>query len=165
MKHFLKLVLFITICIYVYCTCAHSYPTKLSRTYRRRPLQKFSSLQKKLFLWKIEHKPPSYLFGTIHVPYVTVWDSIPKSMMQAFNSSDRLYLETDNSLKTISEMRSCQLLPKGLTLADVIPYELYVQWKSHMSYLKDKISSWITIGQLKKGYTGDNIFDWLFQNW
>lgn len=40
------------------------------------------------FLWKIQSKPPSYFFGTIHVPYTRVWDAVPRNAKQAFKVSN-----------------------------------------------------------------------------
>ena len=31
------------------------------------------------FLWRIDTQPPSYFFGTIHVPYTRVWDHVPNN--------------------------------------------------------------------------------------
>jgi hypothetical protein len=39
------------------------------------------------FLWEIESNPPSYFFGTIHVPYTRVWDAIPHNAKKAFERS------------------------------------------------------------------------------
>ena len=35
------------------------------------------------YLWRIEGNPPSYLFGTIHIDYKLIFDSIPENVMQA----------------------------------------------------------------------------------
>ena len=35
------------------------------------------------YLWRIEGNPPSYLFGTIHIDYTLVLDSIPDNAKQA----------------------------------------------------------------------------------
>ena len=36
------------------------------------------------YLWRINTRPPSYLFGTIHVPVKMVWDAIPDNAKIAF---------------------------------------------------------------------------------
>ena len=43
-----------------------------------------SKSQEKNYLWEIEGNPPSYLFGTMHVPYNLLWDALPENTMQAF---------------------------------------------------------------------------------
>ena len=49
----------------------------------------------KPLLWKIEKNPPSYLFGTIHVPYTEVWDEIKDDVVTAFKSTTKLFIEID----------------------------------------------------------------------
>ena len=36
------------------------------------------------YLWRINSSPPCYMFGTIHVPYTRVWDSVPENAKNAF---------------------------------------------------------------------------------
>ena len=38
---------------------------------------------------------PRIFIGTIHVPYVRVWDAIPDNVKQAFASSKRVFFELD----------------------------------------------------------------------
>ena len=38
----------------------------------------------KTFLWRIDTQPPSYFFGTIHVPYTRVWNDISHNAKKAF---------------------------------------------------------------------------------
>ena len=38
----------------------------------------------KTFLWRIDTQPPSYFFGTIHVPYTRVWDAVSDNAKKAF---------------------------------------------------------------------------------
>ena len=61
------------------------------------------------FLWRIESNPPSYFFGTIHVPYIRVWDAIPNNVKNAFAASKRVYFELDLTKQhTISSLSACQ---------------------------------------------------------
>ena len=53
-------------------------------------------------MWRIETTPPSYFFGTVHVPYNLVWDSIPKNAKQAFNQSQIAVFEVDFSYPSIA---------------------------------------------------------------
>ena len=41
----------------------------------------------KTFLWRIDTQPPSYFFGTIHVPYTRVWNDISHNAKKAFKVS------------------------------------------------------------------------------
>ena len=65
------------------------------------------------YLWEIEGNPPSYIFGTIHVPYIMLWDAIPQNTMQAFNNTQSLFLELDMSEDTLLALHSCQQLPNN----------------------------------------------------
>ena len=45
------------------------------------------------FLWQIDdgnQGPPSYFFGTIHVPYTRVWDAIPNNTKAAFEAASQV---------------------------------------------------------------------------
>jgi len=122
--------------------------------------------KKDSFLWMIETKPPSYFFGTIHVPYTRVWDAIPDNMKQAFATSQRVYFELDlTSQRTLSALRACQLLPEGKHISQVLPTTLYLRLKSHLNYIKSIMPSWITKDQLQKGLHADYLFSTLTANW
>jgi len=76
--------------------------------------------EKKSFLWRVESTPPSYFFGTIHVPYVRVWDAIPQNAKQAFAASKRVFFELDlTKANTITALGSCQALPRNRHLSQV----------------------------------------------
>ena len=47
----------------------------------------------KTFLWRIDTQPPSYFFGTIHVPYTRVWSDISDNAKKAFKVNIKLPLE------------------------------------------------------------------------
>ena len=112
------------------------------------------------FLWRIDTKvrqknlkkietiassgfqPPSYFFGTIHVPYTRVWDAVSTNTKKAFHAADKVrtgfedvcispdwqvtdilqvYFELDlTNPYTIAALTSCQLLPRGLNLSQVV---------------------------------------------
>ena len=37
-------------------------------------------------------QPPSYFFGTIHVPYTRVWDAVSANTKKAFKAADKVAL-------------------------------------------------------------------------
>jgi uncharacterized protein YbaP (TraB family) len=114
----------------------------------------------------IETKPPSYFFGTIHVPYTRVWDAIPDNMKQAFATSQRVYFELDlTSQRTLSALRACQLLPEGKHISQILPTTLYQRLKTHLDYIRSIMPSWITPDQLQKGLYADYLFSTLTANW
>ncbi|XP_041594319.1 metalloprotease TIKI2 isoform X2 [Vulpes lagopus] len=118
------------------------------------------------FLWTIRRDPPAYLFGTIHVPYTRVWDFIPDNSKAAFQASARVYFELDlTDPYTISALASCQLLPHGENLQDVLPRDLYWRLKRHLDYVKLMMPSWMTPAQRGKGLYADYLFNAIAGNW
>ncbi|XP_065379050.1 metalloprotease TIKI2 isoform X2 [Macaca fascicularis] len=118
------------------------------------------------FLWTIRRDPPAYLFGTIHVPYTRVWDFIPDNSKAAFQASAHVYFELDlTDPYTISALASCQLLPHGENLQDVLPRELYWRLKRHLDYVKLMMPSWMTPAQRGRGLYADYLFNAIAGNW
>ncbi|XP_004949379.1 metalloprotease TIKI1 isoform X3 [Gallus gallus] len=118
------------------------------------------------FLWTIKRDPPSYFFGTIHVPYTRVWDFIPENSKKAFQQSHVVYFELDlTDPYTISALTSCQLLPQGENLQDVLPRDIYRRLKRHLEYVKLMMPSWMTPDQRGKGLYADYLFNAIAGNW
>ncbi|XP_071436410.1 metalloprotease TIKI1 isoform X4 [Pithys albifrons albifrons] len=118
------------------------------------------------FLWTIKRDPPSYFFGTIHVPYTRVWDFIPENSKKAFQQSHIVYFELDlTDPYTISALTSCQLLPQGENLQDVLPRDIYSRLKRHLDYVKLMMPFWMTPDQRGKGLYADYLFNAIAGNW
>ncbi len=118
------------------------------------------------FLWRVETSPPSYFFGTIHVPYVRVWDAIPDNAKQAFAASKRVFFELDlTKPHTISALTACQLLPRNRHLSQEIPSDLYARLKIHMEYIKTVMPTWVTPEQKRGGLDADYVFSAITANW
>ncbi|XP_062974495.1 metalloprotease TIKI2 [Elgaria multicarinata webbii] len=118
------------------------------------------------FLWTIRRDPPAYLFGTIHVPYTRVWDFVPDNSKVAFQASSSVYFELDlTDPYTISGLASCQLLPHGENLQDVLPRDLYHRLKRHLEYVKLMLPHWMTPDQRGKGLYADYLFNAIAGNW
>lgn len=118
------------------------------------------------FLWRIAVDPPSYFFGTIHVPYSRVWDYVPDNVKKAFDASDAVFFELDlTDPNTISALTSCQLLPAGQSLSDVLPRDLYVRLKRHLNYVKHAMPSWMSPDQRGRGLYADYLFSAITGNW
>jgi len=126
-----------------------------------------SSLDEKgSFLWRVESTPPSYFFGTIHVPYTRVWDAIPNNAKQAFAASKRVFFELDlTKPHIISTLSACQLLPKNRHLSQEIPSDLYARLKIHMDYVRTVMPSWVTKEQKRKGIDAQYLFSAITANW
>ncbi|XP_066548443.1 metalloprotease TIKI2 [Amia ocellicauda] len=118
------------------------------------------------FLWTIKREPPSYLFGTIHVPYTRVWDFIPENSKRAFQQSANVFFELDlTDPYTISALTSCQLLPHGENLQSLLPRDLYRRLKRHLDYVKHMMPHWMTPDQRGKGLYADYLFNAIAGNW
>ncbi|KAM4808274.1 metalloprotease TIKI1 [Rhinophrynus dorsalis] len=118
------------------------------------------------FLWTIKRDPPSYFFGTIHVPYTRVWDFIPENSKSAFQQSNIVYFELDlTDPYTISALTSCQMLPQGENLQSVLPRDIYRRLKRHLEYVKLMMPSWMTPDQRGKGLYADYLFNAIAGNW
>ncbi|CAL8307893.1 unnamed protein product [Lota lota] len=121
------------------------------------------------FLWTVTRPPPlppSYLFGTIHVPYTRVWDFIPDASKRAFRGSPNVYFELDlTDPLTISKLTSCQLLPHGGSLQTLLPRDLYRRLKRHLDYVKHMMPSWMTADQRGRGLYADYLFNAIAGNW
>ena len=106
----------------------------------------------KPFLWEIKGNPSSFLFGTIHVPYVEVWDTIPERVMQVFNKTTHLFVEIDmNKPKVQNDFASCVLLPKGKTVSKMLPKEAYIRLEEYLYFIKECIRDWLSSDQVRKG--------------
>ena len=75
-------------------------------------------------LWRIEVEPPSYLYGTIHLPDPRV-TALPASVERAFESSDVFYSEVPLDKLSQARMVTSLLLPAGQTLSELLPRSLY----------------------------------------
>lgn len=117
-------------------------------------------------MWTIKRNPPSYFFGTIHVPYTRVWDSIPRFVKQAFQSSDSIFFELDlMDPFTVSRLANCQMLPHGKKLMDVLPGDLYRRLKRHLDYIRMMLPSWITADQRGRGLYAEYLYNAITGNW
>uniref|UniRef100_A0A8W8LJY3 Metalloprotease TIKI homolog n=2 Tax=Magallana gigas TaxID=29159 RepID=A0A8W8LJY3_MAGGI len=118
------------------------------------------------FLWTLKRDPPSYFFGTIHVPYTRVWNFIPENTKVAFEESEDIVFELDlTNPYTISALANCQLLPSGKTLDSILPEDIYVRLKDHIQYVKSMLPSWMTADQKGMGLYADYLFDIIAGNW
>ena len=93
-------------------------------------------------LWRITSEPPSYFFGTIHVPHTRVWPAISEQAKGAFQSADKLYLEREFGPNSDKTMKNCQLLPSNKKLTDVLSPELVRSLRDHLGWLRTEIPSW-----------------------
>lgn len=125
-----------------------------------------SDTSKNSFLWKVKRDPPSYFFGTIHVPYTRVWDYIPENTKMAFDQADSIIFELElTDPYTISALANCQLLPQGENLSNILPPEIYTRLKQHLEYIKVMLPVWMTADQKGRGLYADYLFNAIAGNW
>merc|ERR1719219_1998646 len=85
-------------------------------------------------LWRVNTSPPSYLFGTIHVPYSLVWEGIANNSKTAFFLADKVYFELDltqSTEETSEDAEDCQELPANITISQVVSPELNQRLGDH----------------------------------
>ncbi|XP_062854885.1 metalloprotease TIKI2 [Trichomycterus rosablanca] len=118
------------------------------------------------FLWTVKRlhpHPPSYLFGTIHVPYTRVWDFVPERSKRAFQSSTSVFFELDlTDPVTMSKLASCQLLPNGESLRSLLPRELYLRLKRHLEYVRHMMPAWV---RAEQRFHADYLFKAIAGDW
>ncbi|XP_043239606.1 metalloprotease TIKI2-like [Amphibalanus amphitrite] len=118
------------------------------------------------FLWRIDTKPPSYFFGTIHVPYNRVWEHIPENVKRAFRLADSVFFELDlTDEHTISALTKCQLLPRGARLEQLLPGDIYRRLEKHLDYVRNMMPLWLTADQRGRGLYADYLFNAIAGNW
>ena len=126
----------------------------------------FQQSQLNSFLWTVKRDPPSYFFGTIHVPYTRVWDFIPDNMKVAFEQSHNVFFELDlTDPYTISALSNCQLLPHGEFLSNVLPDDIFKRLKRHLEYVRLMMPAWMTTDQKGRGLYADYLFNAITGNW
>lgn len=77
-----------------------------------------------------------------------------------------VYFELDlTDPRTISALTSCQLLPQGENLQDVLPRDIYRRLKRHLDYVKLMMPSWMTPDQRGRGLYADYLFNAIAGNW
>ena len=98
-------------------------------------------------LWRIELAPPSYLFGTIHLPDERV-NKLPPVVADVFDRCDALYTELPMEMAQLIKQMDRMQLPKGTTLREALGDELYdevaayVQTKGVAMALLDRLQPW-----------------------
>jgi uncharacterized protein len=75
-------------------------------------------------LWQVGSKPPSFLYGTVHVPDRRVL-ALPGSVVRALADADVVYTEVPMDQRTRDRIQRASMLPRGQTLASVLPQPVY----------------------------------------
>lgn len=76
------------------------------------------------FLWRINTEPPSYLYGTLHIPDQRILQLHP-DVEAATTSCDALYIEVSMEESDVMRMIQTKFLPEGRTLRDYLSDSLY----------------------------------------
>jgi len=88
-------------------------------------------LPSKPFLWKIEGRKPSYLFGTLHIPDKRV-TTLPARVTQCLESSDAVYIEVDPSDPQSSAAMQTMMLPPDQSLSSILPADLQKRLQAYL---------------------------------
>lgn len=76
------------------------------------------------FLWVVSADPPSFLYGTIHLPDDRVL-ALPAVVNTAFDASDVVCTEIPLDMETQMKAAAAFMLPGEETLTDILPEDLY----------------------------------------
>ena len=118
------------------------------------------------FLWTVKKDPPSYLFGTIHVPYTQVWSFIPYNMRQAFLRADNVYFELDlTDPYTITALSNCQVLEHDQQLADLVPSSIHHRLERHLENVRELMPQWLTVDESRRDIYAEYLFQAMTGNW
>ena len=98
------------------------------------------------YLWKVKTTPPIYLYGTMHVPYKTLWSRIPDNVKVAFTSSQDMCLELEMLDKdTLRKLSSCRFLPEGVTIDAMLPADLVQRIERYLERIKEVLPKWMKL--------------------
>ena len=81
-------------------------------------------------------------------------------------ASDQVYFELDlTNPYTIASLTSCQLLPRGLNLSQVLPPNIYMRLRDHLEWVRLQMQDWITEDQAGRGLYADYLYNAITGNW
>ncbi|GIX99332.1 metalloprotease TIKI2 [Caerostris extrusa] len=110
--------------------------------------------------------PSTYLAPFMcHTPkYGTLSQIMPSKL---FAISTHVYFRTGSreSNHPVSALSSCQMLPHGKNLSDVLPGDLYSRLKRHLEYVRGMMPHWMTKDQRGRGLYADYLFNAIAGNW
>ena len=87
--------------------------------------------------------PPVYLFGTMHVPYTSLWQHIPENVKTAFSSSEELCLELQLlDSDTLNKLSQCRLLPSGQGVESVLSPQTLTRVEEYLERVKQLLPKW-----------------------
>jgi uncharacterized protein YbaP (TraB family) len=83
-------------------------------------------------LWRIEREPPSYLFGTVHLPDARLL-RLAAPVRAAFERADVVHTEVRMDAETQADAARRALLPGSQTLAEVLPGPVLVDLERYLA--------------------------------
>jgi uncharacterized protein YbaP (TraB family) len=75
------------------------------------------------FLYRIEGKSPSFLYGTVHMPHARVL-ALPRSVRLAHRKASAVITEVPLDAETQARVQKAALLPAGKTFSQIVPTDL-----------------------------------------
>ena len=77
-----------------------------------------------------------------------------------------MYFELDlTNPYTIASLTSCQLLPRGLNLSQVLPPGIYSRLREHLAWVRQEMPHWMTEDQAGRGLYADYLYNAITGNW
>ena len=130
-----------------------------------------NTLLQNSYLWKVEVNPPVYLFGTLHLPYNNIWDTIPDNVKTAFSSSSDVFLELEISdQQTSMSLMECQLLPGDCEITSLLHESLVKRIENYLRRILLQLPNWLDDNSrstlLRGGQSAsDDFFADVTRNW
>jgi len=86
--------------------------------------------------------------------------------------ADAVHLELDLlDATTLAALSACQLLPRGQSLADVLPRPLFVRLRRHLNYVRQSLPAWMESAGIGDGggrstlYASEYLFNAIAGDW
>ncbi|KAF7633073.1 hypothetical protein Mgra_00007568 [Meloidogyne graminicola] len=127
-------------------------------------------LNNNIFLWLINstwQSSPSFIFGTIHVPYNKIWinNKMPIQVEKAFNLSDSVILELSlQKPEIVKQLIRCKQLSNG-TLRDHLTKELFNRLKNYIQRFRLKLIKHAYIAHRRRSHARHHIRQFFPNDW
>lgn len=129
------------------------------------------SSQQNSYLWRVVVSPPVYIFGTLHLPYTSMWNDIPINVKNSFSESQQLFLELQLSNEETSiGLQNCQILSNDREIDEVLSPDLITRIENYLDKIHRLFPIWLNEGSQSNLIRGglsfsDQLFASVTHNW
>ncbi|KAL7671318.1 hypothetical protein ACOME3_006218 [Neoechinorhynchus agilis] len=94
------------------------------------------------YFWIVNRTPPSFILGTVHVPYELIWNKLPPHVRSAFAVSNRLLVELDMTDNVVRRaLNECQRLKPNQTVRMMLQPRTYRSLRIYFINIRKNIKS------------------------